>query len=358
MCGARRRANPNLPLFRNPPHPIDRIRQQIATRLDISWVPSASAVEAPLETVQRAILASREHAPQAAGGTRPLVEQARSIVANDCRGPGERAPIGSRDDVMLALRCACYLERTEPGHPAPLLIRRAQRLMHMTFYEIVRDMAPAALPQLDVLVGRTAEQSDICGHSRRALAAIASQSLEDISMANSRALKANATGQKFIARNRAPRVQIEYDVEIYGSERKVEIPFVMGVIADLAGKSTSPCRTSNSAGSSKIDVDNFDERLKSIQPRVALHVANEISGDGLLAVDLTFESMEDFSPASIARQVPALNQLLEARLQLSNLLSYMDGKSGAEELITQTLKDPTLLKTIWVAPAPRSGESQ
>ncbi|NMM02376.1 type VI secretion system protein TssA [Paraburkholderia sp. RP-4-7] len=140
---------------------IDRIRQQIATRLDISWVPSASAVETPLETVQRAILASREHAPQAAGGTRPLVEQARSIVANDCRGPGERAPIGSRESVMLALEDAClYLEQAEPSHPAPLLIRRAQRLMRMNFYDIVRDMAPAALPQVDVLAGHAQSTSD------------------------------------------------------------------------------------------------------------------------------------------------------------------------------------------------------
>jgi type VI secretion system protein ImpA len=140
---------------------IDRIRQQIAARLDISWVPSASAVEAPLETVQRAILASREHAPQAAGGSRPLVEQARSIVANESRGPGERAPIGSREAVMLALEDAClYLEQAEPSHPAPLLIRRAQRLMRMNFYDIVRDMAPAALPQVDLLAGHAQSTSD------------------------------------------------------------------------------------------------------------------------------------------------------------------------------------------------------
>lgn len=140
---------------------IDRIRQQIATRLDISWVPSASAVEAPLETVQRAILASREHAPQAAGGITPLVEQARPSVANDARGPIERTPIGSRESVMLALEDAClYLEQAEPSHPAPLLIRRAQRLMRMNFYEIVRDMAPAALPQVDVLAGHSQSTPD------------------------------------------------------------------------------------------------------------------------------------------------------------------------------------------------------
>ncbi|MFM0501047.1 type VI secretion system contractile sheath small subunit [Paraburkholderia caffeinilytica] len=168
-------------------------------------------------------------------------------------------------------------------------------------------------------------------------------------MANSNGSKAtvtNATGQKFIARNRAPRVQIEYDVEIYGSERKVEIPFVMGVVADLAGQSSRLLPDLEARKFMEIDIDNFDDRLKSIQPRVALRVANDISGEGMLAVDLTFQSMDDFSPASIAKQVPALDQLLQARSQLSNLLSYMDGKSGAEELITQALKNPTLLKAL------------
>ncbi|WGS49443.1 type VI secretion system contractile sheath small subunit [Paraburkholderia sp. D15] len=165
-------------------------------------------------------------------------------------------------------------------------------------------------------------------------------------MSQSNASRAKATGQKFIARNRAPRVQIEYDVEVYGSERKVEIPFVMGVIADLAGQSTRALPDLEERKFMEIDVDNFDDRLKSIQPRVALQVSNAIAGEGMLAVELRFERMEDFSPASIARQVPALNQLLQARAQLSNLLSYMDGKSGAEALLTNALKNPALLQAL------------
>ena len=133
-------------------------------------------------------------------------------------------------------------------------------------------------------------------------------------MARSNDSKTKATGQKFIARNRAPRVQIEYDVEIYGSEHKVEIPFVMGVVADLAGQSTKPLPDLEQRKFLEIDIDNFDERLKSIQPQVALHVPNDISGDGMLAVELSFESMEDFSPAAIAKQVPALDQLLGQRI--------------------------------------------
>ncbi|WCM19365.1 type VI secretion system contractile sheath small subunit [Paraburkholderia bryophila] len=176
-------------------------------------------------------------------------------------------------------------------------------------------------------------------------------------MIHSNASKAKATGQKFIARNRAPRVQIEYDVEVYGSERKVEIPFVMGVIADLAGKSTRPLPGLEERKFMEIDVDNFDDRLKSVQPRVALQVSNDIAGHGMLAAELTFECMADFSPARIARQVPALDQLLQARAQLSNLLSYMDGKSGAEALLTEALKNPTLLKALAGPAVPAEPES-
>lgn len=136
------------------------------------------------------------------------------------------------------------------------------------------------------------------------------------------------SGQKFIARNRAPRVQIEYDVEIYGAERKIQLPFVMGVMADLVGKAVDPQASVEERKFMEIDVDNFDERMKSLKPRVAYQVDNTLTGEGKLNIDLTFESMEDFSPAAIARKVDALDNLLDARTQLSNLLSYMDGKNG------------------------------
>lgn len=154
------------------------------------------------------------------------------------------------------------------------------------------------------------------------------------------------SGQKFIARNRAPRVQIEYDVEIYGAERKIQLPFVMGVMADLAGKPVENLPAVDERKFMEIDLDNFDERMKALKPRVAFHVDNTLTGDGKLNVDLTFESMEDFLPDAIARKVEPLNKLLEARIQLSNLLTYMDGKNGAEELIAKILQDPTLLKSL------------
>ena len=158
--------------------------------------------------------------------------------------------------------------------------------------------------------------------------------------------------QKFIARNRAPRVQIEYDVEIYGSEKKIQIPFVMGVLADLSGKPLEALPDPADRKFLEIDIDNFDARMKAMKPRVAFHVPNTLTGEGNLAVDITFENMDDFSPANVAKKVDALNRLLEARTELHNLLSYMDGKTGAEDLIAKVLNDPALMKTLAAAPKP------
>jgi len=165
-----------------------------------------------------------------------------------------------------------------------------------------------------------------------------------------------ASSQKFIARNRAPRVQIEYDVEIYGAEKKVELPFIMGVMADLSGKPEESLPSVDQRKFLEIDVDNFDDRLKGTKPRVAFHVPNTLTGEGNLSIDLSFESMDDFSPGAVARKVDALNQLLTARNQLSNLVTYMDGKSGAEDLVAKLLHDPALLKTLAAAPKPQIEE--
>lgn len=157
---------------------------------------------------------------------------------------------------------------------------------------------------------------------------------------------ASNSSQKFIAKNRAPRVQIDYDVELYGAEKKVSLPFVMGVMSDLSGKPAEPLPRLEDRQMLEISVDNFDDRLKSIKPRTAFTVPNVISGEGNLAVDLTFESLDDFSPAAVTAKVEGLKQLLQARQQLSNLLSYMDGKTGAEDLLNRILKDPALLKAL------------
>jgi len=161
------------------------------------------------------------------------------------------------------------------------------------------------------------------------------------------------SSQKFIARNRAPRVQIEYDVELYGAQKKVQLPFVMGVMSDLSGKPEEPLPGVADRKFLEVDVDNFDARMKSMKPRVAFQVDNTLTGEGSLPVDITFESMDDFSPAAVARKVAGLDKLLEARTQLANLITYMDGKTGAEELIAKVLADPALLSTLTAEAKPQ-----
>ena len=154
------------------------------------------------------------------------------------------------------------------------------------------------------------------------------------------------SGQKFIGKNRTPRVQVEYDVELYGAEKKIELPFVTGVMADLSGNAGDPEVKKQTQKFIDIDVDNFDERMKSMAPHTKFRVPNKMTGEGELSVDLSFESMDDFNPAAVASKVDGLKDLLQARKELSNLLSYMDGKEGAESLINKILNDPALMKAL------------
>ena len=163
---------------------------------------------------------------------------------------------------------------------------------------------------------------------------------------------AKQSSQKFIARNRAPRVQIEYDVEVYGAQKKVQVPFVMGVMSDLSGANNSILPGIEDRKALEIDVDNFDNRLQSMKPRVEFSVPNTLTGEGNMPVNITFESMDDFSPTAIAKKVGPIAKLLEARTQLANLGTYMDGKAGAEDLLAKALKDPALLQSIASAPKP------
>ena len=167
---------------------------------------------------------------------------------------------------------------------------------------------------------------------------------------------AKQSSQKFIARNRAPRVQIEYDVEVYGAQKKVQVPFVMGVMSDLSGSNNSELPGVEERKALEIDVDNFDGRLHSMKPRVTFAVPNTLTGEGSLSVDITFESMDDFSPAAVARKVESVGKLLEARKQLANLSTYMDGKAGAEQLIAQAMNDPALLQSLVSAAKPKDSD--
>jgi type VI secretion system protein ImpB len=131
----------------------------------------------------------------------------------------------------------------------------------------------------------------------------------------------------------------------------------MGVMADLSGKPAEALAPVADRKFLEIDIDNFDERLKAAKPRVAFQVPNTLTGEGNLNVEMTFQSMDDFSPAAVAKKVDALNKLLTARTELANLLTYMDGKSGAEELVGKLLNDPNLLKSLAAAPKPEAPQS-
>lgn len=158
----------------------------------------------------------------------------------------------------------------------------------------------------------------------------------------------NDSGQKFIRRNRAPRVHITYE-DPYDTEKLIELPFVMGVMADLSGN--APGVEKPEVGERKfldIDMDNFDSRMAAIQPGVSFRVENKLgeNSDEKMQVNLRFEKMDDFKPAAIARQVPAMAKLLEAREQLKNLQLYMDGKADAEANLRELLKDPELMAAL------------
>ena len=166
------------------------------------------------------------------------------------------------------------------------------------------------------------------------------------------------TGQRFIKENRAPRVHIEYEVETYGSRQKIDLPFVMGVMSDLSGKSEVEKKTLDKRDFLEFDMDNFEQRMEAIAPRAVFQVENTLTGEGKIGVDLKFKTMEDFTPGAVAKQVPALKKLLDARQELSDLMAYMDGKDGAQELLDKVMKDPELMKSLAAAKsAPESSES-
>ena len=156
------------------------------------------------------------------------------------------------------------------------------------------------------------------------------------------------SGQKFIKRNRPPRVQISYE-DPYNAEKQVELPFVMGILSDLSGNASKVTKAPMAERKfANVDMDNFEDYMASVEPSVTFRTPNRLSGDGKeqLGVSLTFKRMEDFTPGAIARQVPALRALLEAREQLANLQRYMDGKVAAEDQLKKLLADPELMKAL------------
>ncbi len=156
------------------------------------------------------------------------------------------------------------------------------------------------------------------------------------------------SGQKFIKRNRPPRVQISYQ-DPYDAEKLVELPFVMGIMADLSGNASQVAKPAMADRKfSAVDMDNFEDYMAAVQPASTFRVDDKLSDEPgqKMGVNLTFTKMSDFDPAGIARQVPALKALLEAREQLANLQRYMDGKVAAEDQLKQLLSSPDLMKAL------------
>ncbi|HWQ10376.1 MAG TPA: type VI secretion system contractile sheath small subunit, partial [Holophaga sp.] len=160
--------------------------------------------------------------------------------------------------------------------------------------------------------------------------------------------------QKRIARDRAPRVQISYDVEVGDAIETKELPFVLGVLGDYTGHSREPLPKLKDRKFIQIDGDNFDDVLKGIGPRLALRVDNRLQQDNSqLGVELRFNKLEDFGPAQVAAQVEPLRRLLEARDRLADLRGKLAGNDRLEELLEQIIHDTGKLRTL-SAPATES----
>jgi len=154
--------------------------------------------------------------------------------------------------------------------------------------------------------------------------------------------------QHKLDRVRRPRVQITYDVETNGALQKLELPFVVGVLADLSGQPSKPLAAVKDRKLVNIDRDNFNEILGKAAPRVAVTVPNRLTDnpDEKLNVELNFSSMEDFEPAKVAEQVGPLKELLRMRHELSQLLTKMEGNDKLDNLLSQVINSSDQAKTI------------
>ena len=151
----------------------------------------------------------------------------------------------------------------------------------------------------------------------------------------------------FLKRNRPPRVNISYE-DPYDSEKMVELPFVLGVMSDLSGNA-SEVEKPDMEERDFVDVTaaTLDDYMKSVASGVSFNVENKLGdGEGRMGVSLKFESIDDFNPAAVARQVPALKKLLEARQHLANLQRYMNSKPKAQDQIRKLLNDPELMAAL------------
>ena len=152
--------------------------------------------------------------------------------------------------------------------------------------------------------------------------------------------------QKWVGRNRPPRVQITYDVEVGGAVEKKELPLVVGLLADLSGQPSAPLPKLKTRRLVDIDRDNFNEVMQKIAPRLDLSVPDTYKNDGNLKIELNFKDFGDFHPEAIVRQVPRLAKLLEVRQQLRDLLGKLDGNDELDALLENIVQNTEELKTL------------
>jgi type VI secretion system protein ImpB len=163
--------------------------------------------------------------------------------------------------------------------------------------------------------------------------------------------------QKWVSRNRPPRVQIEYDVELGGAIEKKELPLVVGILSDLSGMPETPLPKIKDRRFVEIDRDNFTDVMSKISPRLELSVPNAITGEGNMKVLLNFNSVDDFCPEPIVKQVPALARLLEARQQLRDLLAKLDGNDELDHLLEGIVANTEGLEELKKATEPPAAPS-
>jgi type VI secretion system protein ImpB len=150
-----------------------------------------------------------------------------------------------------------------------------------------------------------------------------------------------------LSRVRKPRVHIKYEVETEGAQIERELPFVMGIMGEFSGDQTKPLPSLTDRKFVQIDRDNFNDVMARIGPGLNLKVDNTLAGDGSqIAVDLKFNSIEDFEPGRIVEQVPALRQLMETRNKLRDLMSKVDRSEELEGLLEQVLQNEGELKSL------------
>ena len=172
---------------------------------------------------------------------------------------------------------------------------------------------------------------------------------------------AKESTQKKLERVRPPRVNITYDVELGGAIEMKELPFVMGVLGDFSGQPSEPLARLQDRKFVDVTLDNFDDVLASMKPHLAYAVDNKLTGEanaGKLGIDLTFKSLDDFSPEAVARQVGPLRELLELRQKLADLRGSLQGNVKLDEILQATLSDEEKMKQLKAELGTGGGDGQ